>query len=44
MIYITWEDDEGELNIVTVDSWEEAQEFCNENNLKTEECCDIMCW
>lgn len=44
MIYITWEDDEGELNIVTVDSWEEAQEFCKENNLKTEECCDIMCW
>ena len=45
MVYVTWQDEEdNEVNIVSFDTFDEAEEFCKENGLKTEECCDVMDW
>lgn len=45
MIYVTWKDaEDDEPNIVPLDTWEEAEELCKKNGLKTEECCDVMDW
>ena len=45
MIYVTWNDTEDdEPNVVSFTTWEEAEEFCEENGLKTEECCSVMNW
>lgn len=45
MVYVTWNDTEDEEpNVVSFTAWEEAEEFCKENGLKTEECCTVMNW
>ena len=45
MVYVTWCNPEDDApNIFSCDTWEEAEEFCKENGLKTEECCDVMDW
>ena len=45
MVYVTWNDTEDEEpNVISFITWEEAEEFCKENGLKTEECCTVMNW
>ena len=45
MVYVSWcNPGEDEPNIVPCDNMEEAKEFCKENGLKPEECCDVMDW
>lgn len=45
MVHVTWCDSEDdEPNVISFSTWEEAVEFCKENELKTEECCDVMDW
>lgn len=45
MVYVTWNDTEDdEPNVISFSTREEAEEFCKENGLKTEECCDVMDW
>ena len=45
MVYVTWNDTEDEEpNVISFTTWEEAEEFCKENGLKTEECCAVMNW
>lgn len=45
MVYVTWQNEEDdEVNITSFDTVEEAEEFCEENGLNLDECCDEMCW
>lgn len=45
MVYITWRNaDDDEPNILSCNTWKEAEEFCKENGLKTEECCSVIDW
>lgn len=45
MVYVTWQDEEdNEVNIVSFDTFDEAKEFCKENGLNPDECCDEMFW
>ena len=45
MVYVSWNDiEDEEPHVISFTTWEEAEEFCKENGLKTEECCTVMNW
>lgn len=45
MVYVTWQNKEDdEANIAPFDTFDEAEEFCEENNLNPKECSTEMCW